>query len=53
MSYKVVEKANRNAVHCITWSIERGEKWIKEYGSKKGHFVDKTLTAESFEVIKN
>ena len=49
--YKVVEKKNNLAVHCITWSKERGEQWIEKYGNS-GMFTDKTLKKESFEVIK-
>jgi len=49
--YKVVEKQNHLAVHCITWSEERGLEWIEKYGDSK-MFTDKTLTKDSFEVIK-
>jgi len=51
-SHKVVEKDNHLAVHCLTWSEERGLKWIEKYGDSK-MFTDKTLTKKSFEVIKN
>jgi len=50
MEYKVVEKNNPLAVHCITWSKERGEQWIKQYGDSK-MFTDKTLNKSSFVVI--
>lgn len=50
-NYKVVEKDNHDAVHLITWSKERGEEWIDEYGDSK-IFTDKSLTKDSFEVIK-
>ncbi len=50
--FLVVEKKNHNALHLITWSKERGEKWIKKMGNS-GMFTDKTLTSESFEVIPN
>ena len=50
--YKVVEKNNRNAVHCLTWSIERGLMWIEKYGNS-GMFDNKELTKDSFEVIEN
>ena len=50
--YKVVEKKDNSAVHCLTWSRERGELWIERYGDSK-MFMDKTLTKESFEVVKN
>ena len=49
--YKVVEKNNHNAVHCYTWTYERGLDWIEEYGDSK-MFDDKTLTKDSFEVIE-
>lgn len=51
-NYKVVEKNNHLAVHCLTWSKERGELWIEKYGNS-GMFTDKTLTKDSFEVIEN
>ena len=50
MEYKVVEKKNQFAVHCITWSKERGEQWINQYGDSK-MFTDKTLNRNSFIVI--
>jgi len=50
-NFKVVEKENNNAIHCITWSKERGLKWIEKYGNSRT-FDDKTLTKESFEVIE-
>ena len=52
MTYKVVEKKNKHAVHCITWSEERGNQWIEKYGDSK-IFTDKTLTKKSFKVIKS
>ena len=48
--YKVVEKNNKNAVHCLTWSKERALYWIERYGDSK-MFTDKTLTKESFIVL--
>ena len=51
-AFKVVEKNDHNALHLLTWSIERGEMWIEKYGDS-GMFTDKTLTKDSFEVIKN
>lgn len=50
MEYQVIEKTNPLAVHCITWSLERGEQWIERYGDSK-MFMDKTLTKSSFKVI--
>jgi hypothetical protein len=49
--YKVVEKNNPNAVHCLTWSLERGKQWIEKYGDS-GMFTNKSLTKDSFEVVK-
>lgn len=50
--FKVVEKKDNHAVHLLTWSKERGERWIERYGDS-GMFTDKTLTKDSFEVIEN
>ena len=47
----VREKANPLAIHCITWSRERGLEWIEKYGNS-GMFTDKTLTRDSFEVVE-
>lgn len=47
----VREKANPLAIHCITWSMERGLEWIEKYGNS-GMFTDKTLTRDSFEVVE-
>jgi hypothetical protein len=53
--FKVVEKANPLAVHAHCETLERAEHWIKvkapEYCAK-GYFMDKTLTPDSFTVIK-
>ena len=51
-AFKVVEKNDHNAVHCLTWSRERGQHWIERYGDSK-MFDDKTLTKESFIVVEN
>ena len=48
--FKVVEKENPHAVHCLTWSKERGEAWIEMYGDS-GMFTNKALTKESFKVV--
>lgn len=51
--FKVVEKDNHLAVHCICDTMERAELWINvnavEY-CQKGYFMDKTLTPESFTI---
>lgn len=49
--FKVVEKENPFAVHCLTWSRQRGEEWIEKYGDSK-MFTDKSLTRESFIVVE-
>lgn len=46
----VREKADNLAVHCLTWSEQRGKEWIDRYGDSK-MFTDKTLTRDSFEVV--
>jgi hypothetical protein len=55
MMFKVVEKQNPLAVHCIAHTLERAEHWIKVNAplyAAKGYFMDKTLTGDSFMVIK-
>ena len=55
MKYAIVEKNNHLAVHGYFDSIERANKQLKdvipEY-VRKGYYMDKSLTSESFEVIK-
>lgn len=51
IDYVVVEKNNHLAIHVITWSEQRGLEWIEKYGDSK-MFMDKTLTKDSFEVIR-
>lgn len=51
--FKVVEKKNPNAVHCITHTRERAEHWITVTAPKyclMGYFMDKTLTPDSFTI---
>lgn len=53
--FKVVEKKNPLAVHCICESRAGAEYWIKNKAPeyvKRGYFADKTLTKNSFEVQK-
>lgn len=51
--YKIVEKNNPLAVHCICDTLDRAEDWINvkapEY-CQKGYFMDKTLTPDSFTI---
>lgn len=53
--FKVIEKANPLAVHCICSTLERAQYWIDvkavEY-CLKGYFTDKTLTPDSFTIKK-
>jgi hypothetical protein len=53
--FKLVEKANHLAVHGIFDSKESAEKHLKttipEYVAC-GYFMDKTLTAGSFEIVE-
>lgn len=54
--FKLVEKANHYAVHALFDSKERAERHlalnIPDY-CKRGYFMDKTLTPESFEIISD
>lgn len=50
-TWKVVEKDNQLAVHCLTWSYERCLLWIEKYGDS-GIFTDKTLNKNSFQAVK-
>ncbi len=54
--YKIIEKENPLAVHGLFDSKERADRHLRdvipEY-VKRGFFMDKTLTAESFKVVEN
>lgn len=55
MEYAIVEKANHLAVHGIFDSRERAEAFLREtipMHVARGYFTDKTLRADSFEVIQ-
>lgn len=52
MEFKVIEKNNALAVHCITWSREQAQEWIERYGDS-GIFTDKTLRRDSFCIIES
>lgn len=56
MTYKVVEKKNNSAVHAICDSEKEALNWMQynapEY-VRRGYFIDKTLTADSFTIIKS
>ena len=53
--FKVIEKSNPLAVHCLCDTLDRAQHWIDvkavEY-CLKGYFMDKTLTPESFTIKK-
>ena len=53
--FKIREKDNPLAVHVHCHSYESAEHWVKvkapEYCSK-GYFMDKTLTPDSFIIVK-
>ena len=51
--FKIVEKNNNLAVHCHCATLESAMYWIEKLAPeycKKGYFMDKTLTADSFEI---
>lgn len=53
--FKLVEKRNHNAVHGIFDSRDRAERHLREVIPgyvARGYFMDKTLTADDFEVIQ-
>tara|TARA_R110000868_G_scaffold14344_1_gene66597 strand:+ start:491 stop:661 length:171 start_codon:yes stop_codon:yes gene_type:complete len=53
--FKLVEINNELAVHGIFDTKERAEKHLKEtipLYVQRGYFMDKTLTADSFKIIR-
>lgn len=53
--FKLVEKQNPLACHGLFDSLERAERHLREVIPDyvaRGFFMDKTLTAESFEVVR-
>lgn len=48
--YRVAEKSNPLAIHCLTWSYERGVYWIENVNLN--FMMNKTLTRESFKIQK-
>jgi hypothetical protein len=53
--FKVIEKDNPLAVHCLCDTLERAQHWIDTKAPEyclKGYFMDKTLTPESFTIVK-
>lgn len=56
MTYHVVEKKNPLALHAICDSKENAEHWIAVNAvnyCKLGYFMDKTLTPDSFMIVKD
>ena len=54
--FKVVEKKNHLAVHQLHYTREGAERSIREIIPeyvKRGYYMDKTLTADDFEVIED
>lgn len=53
--YAIVEKNNPLAVHAHCCTLESARRWLSvnapEY-VRKGYFMDKTLTADSFTIIE-
>lgn len=55
MEYALTEKSNHLAIHGLFDSLERAERHLREAIPeyvRLSYFMDKTLTADSFEVIK-
>ena len=53
--YKIVEKKNPLAVHALFDSLQRAERHLNEVIPeyvKRGFFMDKTLTANCFEIME-
>jgi hypothetical protein len=52
--YKIIEKANPLAVHALCDNLESANRWLTvnalEY-VKRGFFMDKTLTPDSFTAV--
>ena len=53
--FRLVEKANHLAVHGLFYSRATAERFLRdtvpEY-VRRGYYMDKTLTADDFEVIE-
>lgn len=53
--FAIVEKKNHLAIHGLFYSKERAEQFIKDTIPTyvgRGYYMDKTLTADCFEVIE-
>ena len=54
--YKIVEKKNPLAVHALCDTLDSANRWIAVNAPlycKRGYFMDKSLTPESFEIKEN
>ena len=54
MGFKLVEKKDHLAVHALFDSHDRAERHLKEIIPlyvARGYYMDKTLTADDFEII--
>jgi hypothetical protein len=52
--FKIVEKNNPLAVHCLCDTLERAKHWLyvkAPFYVENGFFMDKTLTPDSFTII--
>jgi hypothetical protein len=55
MSYVIVEKHNHLAIHAICSTRESAERWLTVAAPtyvQRGYFMDKSLTADSFEILE-
>lgn len=53
--FKIVEKNNNLAVHCVFDSLERAKHWLyvkAPFYVDNGFFMDKTLGADSFVIVQ-
>jgi hypothetical protein len=54
IDWRIVEKANHLHLHALCSTRESAQRWIDvnavEY-CRRGYFMDKTLTPESFEIL--
>jgi len=53
--YQIIEKNNPLAVHAICDTLERAQHWLQVNAPRycaKGYFMDKTLTPNSFAIVK-
>lgn len=54
--FSIVEKKNHHAVHGLFYTRERAQKHLDENIPQyvaRGYFMDKSLKADSFEILEN